>query len=71
MERVEVNYDEISKFVSEVVKRLEWMDKKELISRFVSLEFNPILLGSVALGCFSIATGVLLLMKKRSKTDFY
>ncbi|MBR5777849.1 MAG: DEAD/DEAH box helicase [Bacteroidales bacterium] len=43
VERVEVKYDEINKFTSEVVKRLEWMDKKELISRFVSVEFNRFL----------------------------
>ncbi len=43
VEKVEVNYDEINKFVGEVVKRLEWMDKKELISRFVSVEFNRFL----------------------------
>ncbi len=43
VENVEVNYAEINHFVSEVVKRLEWMDKEELISRFVSVEFNRFL----------------------------
>ena len=43
VEHVEVNYDEIDPFINEVVKQLEWMDKEEIIRRFVSLEFNRFL----------------------------
>lgn len=43
VEHVDVNYDEINPFIGEVVKQLEWMDKEELIRRFVSIEFNRFL----------------------------
>ena len=43
LEHVDVNYDEINPFIGEVVKQLEWMDKEELIRRFVSIEFNRFL----------------------------
>lgn len=43
VEHVDVNYEEIDPFINEVVKQLEWMDKEEIIRRFVSLEFNRFL----------------------------
>ena len=43
VEHVDVNYDEINPYIGEVVKQLEWMDKEELIRRFVSIEFNRFL----------------------------
>ena len=43
MEHVEVNYDEINLLLPQVIKKLEYLDKEELIRRFVSLEFNRFL----------------------------
>lgn len=43
IENVEVNYDEIEKFLPVINKKLEWIDKEELIKKVVSLEFNRFL----------------------------
>ncbi|MFW5793197.1 MAG: DEAD/DEAH box helicase [Bacteroidota bacterium] len=43
MENVELNHEEIDSFLPVIYKKLEWMDKEELIKRFVSLEFNRFL----------------------------
>ena len=43
MEHVNVNYAEIEDFLPIINKKLEWMDKEELIRRFVSVEFNRFL----------------------------
>lgn len=43
MEKIEVNYEEIEEFLPVIQKKLEWMDKDELIRRFVSVEFNHFL----------------------------
>lgn len=40
LERVEVNEDEIGAYLPMAIKKLSWLDKDELIKRFVSLEFN-------------------------------
>lgn len=40
MEHVEVNHQQIDEFLPEIQKKLEWIDRDELIKRFVSLEFN-------------------------------
>jgi ATP-dependent RNA helicase DeaD len=40
MENVEVNNEEIEQFLPTVYKKLEWLDREELIKRFVSVEFN-------------------------------
>jgi ATP-dependent RNA helicase DeaD len=40
MENVEVDEDQIAPFMDAVNKKLEWLDKEDLIKRFVSLEFN-------------------------------
>jgi len=43
IERVEVDEDEIAGFLSEVHRKLEWLDKEDLIKRVVSREFNRFL----------------------------
>src|SRR6056297_1202000 len=43
MEHVDVKNEQIDELLPEVYKKLEWLDKQELIKRFVSLEFNRIL----------------------------
>lgn len=43
MEHVEVKNEQIDELLPEVYKKLEWLDKEELIKRFVSLEFNRFL----------------------------
>jgi len=40
IERVEVNEDEIAEYMPQAIKKLSWLDKDELIKRFVSVEFN-------------------------------
>ncbi|HLP58157.1 MAG TPA: DEAD/DEAH box helicase, partial [Candidatus Deferrimicrobium sp.] len=42
MENVEIN-EEIESFLPVIYKKLEWLDKEELIKRFVSREFNHFL----------------------------
>ena len=43
MEHVEVDHNEINGLLPEIYKKLEWLDKEDLIKRFVSLEFNRFL----------------------------
>lgn len=43
IERVEVNEEEISVFLPEVYRKLEWLDKEDLIKRIISREFNRFL----------------------------
>ncbi|MBW7846998.1 MAG: DEAD/DEAH box helicase [Bacteroidales bacterium] len=43
MENVEVNHDEIDSFLPVIYRKLEWMDRQEIIKRFVALEFNRFL----------------------------
>lgn len=43
MERVEIEHTEIDNYLPSIFKRLEWLDKEEVIKRFVSLEFNRFL----------------------------
>lgn len=43
IERVEVDEEEIAPFMPEVTKRLEWLDKEDLIKRVVSREFGRFL----------------------------
>ncbi len=40
MEKVEVDEAEIAPYIDRIRKKLEWMDKEQLIKHFVSLEFN-------------------------------
>jgi ATP-dependent RNA helicase DeaD len=43
MEHVEVDNIEIDNYLPAIFKKLEWLDKEEIIRRFVSLEFNRFL----------------------------
>ena len=43
MEKVEVNNEEIDSFLPEIFKKLEWLEREELIKKFVSAEFNRFL----------------------------
>lgn len=43
MENVEINHEEIESFLPVIYRKLEWMDRQELIKRFVALEFNRFL----------------------------
>jgi ATP-dependent RNA helicase DeaD len=43
MEHVDVDNDEIDNYLPAIFKKLEWLDKEEIIRRFVSLEFNRFL----------------------------
>ena len=40
MQKVEVDDSEIDSFLPEIIKKLEWLDREELIKKFVSVEFN-------------------------------
>jgi ATP-dependent RNA helicase DeaD len=40
MEKVDVYNEEIDSFLPTIYKKLEWLDREELIKRFVSIEFN-------------------------------
>jgi ATP-dependent RNA helicase DeaD len=43
MEHIEVNSEQIVDFLPVILKKLEWMSREELITRFVSVEFNRFL----------------------------
>jgi len=43
MEKVTVDDTKIDSFLPEIFKKLEWLDREELIKKFVSLEFNRFL----------------------------
>jgi len=43
MEKVAVNDTQIDSFLPEIYKKLEWLDREELIKKFVSVEFNRFL----------------------------
>ncbi len=43
MERVDLKNEEIDSFLPVIYRKLEWMDREEIIKRFVSLEFNRFL----------------------------
>jgi ATP-dependent RNA helicase DeaD len=43
MEKTEVNEAEIGQFMSVIYKKLSWLEREDLIKRFVSLEFNRFL----------------------------
>ncbi len=43
VEKVEVDTDKVEPFLPQIYKKLEWMDRNELIQRFVSVEFNRFL----------------------------
>ena len=43
MEKVEVDNTQINSYLPDIYKKLEWLDREELIKKFVSLEFNRFL----------------------------
>ena len=43
LERVQVNEQEISKYIAGVRKKLEWLSQEDLLKRVLSLEFNRLL----------------------------
>ena len=43
MENVQLNHGEIDSFLPVIYRKLEWMDREEIIKRFVSLQFNRFL----------------------------
>ncbi len=43
MENVELNHGEIDSYLPVIYRKLEWIDREELIKRFVALEFNRFL----------------------------
>ena len=43
MEKVEVDNTQITSYLPSIYKKLEWLDREELIKKFVSLEFNRFL----------------------------
>ena len=43
IENVEVDEKQIKPFLKDIYQKLEWLDRDELIKRFVSVEFNRFL----------------------------
>ncbi len=43
MEKVEVDSSEIEPFLADIYRKLEWLEREELIKKFVSVEFNRFL----------------------------
>ena len=43
MEKVEVDHAQINTYLPVIFRKLEWIDKEDIITRFVSLEFNRFL----------------------------
>ena len=43
VEKVKVNEDEIAEFLPTIYRKLEWLEKEDIIKRMVSLEFNHFL----------------------------
>lgn len=43
VEKVEVDTEQVESFLPKIYEKLEWMDRNELIQRFVSIEFNRFL----------------------------
>ncbi len=43
MEKVEVDDEKIDAFLPVIIRKLEWLDREELIKKFVSVEFNRFL----------------------------
>lgn len=43
MENVEIEHSEIDPYLPVIYRKLEWLDKEEVIKRFVALEFNRFL----------------------------
>lgn len=43
VEKVEVDDSKIQSFLPDIIKKLDWLDREELIKKFVSVEFNRFL----------------------------
>lgn len=43
MQHVEVNEEQIAPYIGQIMKQLEYLDKEEILKKFVSLEFNRFL----------------------------
>jgi len=43
MEKVDIDNEEIDTYLPQIYRKLEWLDKEEIIKRFVALEFNRFL----------------------------
>ncbi len=43
MEKVEVDTVQIEPYLPQIMKKLEWLDKEEIIKKFISVEFNRFL----------------------------
>lgn len=43
IEKVKVNEDEIEKFLPAIYRKLEWLQKEDILKRIVSLEFNRLI----------------------------
>lgn len=43
MEKVQLNHEEIDSFLPVIYRKLEWMNREEIIKRFVAIEFNRFL----------------------------
>lgn len=43
VEKVEVDYSQIDPLLPDIFRKLEWLDREELIKKFVSVEFNRFL----------------------------
>ena len=43
IEKVKVNEEEIANFMPSIYRKLEWLDKEDIIKRIVSLEFNRLI----------------------------
>src|SRR5574344_1114067 len=43
LERIEVDEEQIAPFLPEIFRRLDWLDKEDVIKRFVSMEFGRFL----------------------------
>jgi ATP-dependent RNA helicase DeaD len=43
VEKVEIDHSQIESYLPAIYRKLEWIDRQELIQRFVSLEFNRFL----------------------------
>lgn len=43
IEKVDVNEEEIGKYIPGVIKKLDWLDTEDLLKRVLSLEFNRLL----------------------------
>ncbi len=43
MEKVDIDHEEIDTYLPQIYRKLEWLDKEDIIKRFVALEFNRFL----------------------------